>query len=188
MKHNDELRGILNSGHRKGGSIIRTVGDDYEPRQFSTWAPTAISMIGRLPGTLHDRSIHIQLRRRKPSEMVESFRADRAPELKLLARKAARWADDHTVALQAAEPDMGDLVNRAADNWRPLFAIADAIGGEWPARIRAIAAGAEAKKEDQSVRTMLLADIRDILRSRTHSDRIGSNELPAELGQLEGRP
>jgi len=37
LKHNDELRGILNSGHRKGGSIIRTVGDDYEPRQFSTW-------------------------------------------------------------------------------------------------------------------------------------------------------
>src|SRR5437764_14817520 len=31
LKDNDELRGILNSGHRKGGAIIRTVGDDYEP-------------------------------------------------------------------------------------------------------------------------------------------------------------
>jgi putative DNA primase/helicase len=188
LKDNDELRGILNSGHRKGGSIIRTVGDDYEPRQFSTWAPTAISMIGKLPGTLHDRSIHIQLRRRKPSEIVESFRADRAPELKVLARKAARWADDHAIALQAAEPDMGDLVNRAADNWRPLFAVADATGGEWLARVRAIAATAEARKEDLSVRTMLLADIRDILRNRAHTDRIGSNELATELGQLEGRP
>ena len=188
LKDNDELRGILNSGHRKGGAIIRTVGDDYEPRQFSTWAPTAISMIGKLPGTLHDRSLHIQLRRRKPSERVESFRADRASELGILGRKAARWADDHAVALQAAEPDMGDLVNRAADNWRPLFAIADAIGGEWRDRVRAIAAAAEAKKEDLSVRTMLLADIRDILRSRSHSDRIGSNELATELGQLEGRP
>jgi hypothetical protein len=144
-------------------------------------------MIGELPGTLHDRSIHIQLRRRKPSENVESFRSDRAPELRVLARKAARWADDHAVALGAAEPDMGGLVNRAADNWQPLFAIADAIGGGWPARVRAIAAAAEARKEDLSVRTMLLADIRDILRSRP-SDRIGSNELATELGQLEGRP
>jgi hypothetical protein len=188
LKDNDELRGILNSGHRKGGSIIRTVGDDYEPRQFSTWAPTAISMIGKLPGTLHDRSLHIQLRRRKPTESVESFRSDRAPELRVLARKAARWADDHAVALQAAEPDMGELVNRAADNWRPLFALADAVGGEWRDRVRAIATAAEAKKEDLSVRTMLLADIRDILRTRTQSDRIGSSELATELGQLEGRP
>jgi len=28
------------------------------------------------------------------------------------------------------------LFNRAADNWRPLLAIADAAGGEWPARAR----------------------------------------------------
>ena len=25
------------------------------------------------------------------------------------------------------------VFNRAADNWRPLLAIADAAGGEWPA-------------------------------------------------------
>jgi putative DNA primase/helicase len=28
----DELRGILNSGHRKGGSVLRTVGDDHDVR------------------------------------------------------------------------------------------------------------------------------------------------------------
>lgn len=37
LKDNEELRGVLNAGHRRGGQIIRTVGDDYEPRQFSTW-------------------------------------------------------------------------------------------------------------------------------------------------------
>ena len=41
LKENDELRGILNTGHKRGGQILRTVGDDHEPRQFSTWAPTA---------------------------------------------------------------------------------------------------------------------------------------------------
>jgi putative DNA primase/helicase len=54
LKENDELRGILNSGHRRGGQILRTVGEDYEPRQFLTWAPVAIAMIEQLPDTLHD--------------------------------------------------------------------------------------------------------------------------------------
>jgi hypothetical protein len=31
---------------------------------------------------------------------------------------------------------MGDLINRGGDNWRPLFAIADLIGFDWPMRIR----------------------------------------------------
>ena len=78
LKENDELRGILNTGHRRGGQVTRTVGDDHEPRQFSTWAPAVIAMIGRLPDTLNDRSVVISLRRRKPSEKVESFRSDRA--------------------------------------------------------------------------------------------------------------
>lgn len=68
---NDELRGILNAGHRRGGQVTRTVGEDHEPRQFSTWAPAAIAMIGRLPDTLNDRSIIVSLKRRKASERVE---------------------------------------------------------------------------------------------------------------------
>jgi putative DNA primase/helicase len=159
LKENEELRGILNSGHRKGTPIIRTVGDDYEPRQFSTWSPAAIAMIGNLPSTLDDRSIAVRLRRRKPTERVETFRSDRAIELHVLARKAARWGVDHQATLLRADPDMGELINRAADNWRPLFAIADLAGGKWPKHARTIAQSAEAEKEDQSVRTMLLSDI-----------------------------
>jgi hypothetical protein len=97
LKENDELRGILNTGHRRGGQVLRTVGEDHEPRQFSTWAPAAIAMIGRLPDTLNDRSVVINLRRRKPTEKVKSFRRDRAGDLDVLARKMARWAHDHTL-------------------------------------------------------------------------------------------
>jgi hypothetical protein len=43
---NEELRGVMNSGHRKGGTVIRTVGDDCEPRAFSTYAACAIALIG----------------------------------------------------------------------------------------------------------------------------------------------
>jgi putative DNA primase/helicase len=39
LGENEELRGVLNSGHRRGGQILRTVGEGHEPRQFATWAP-----------------------------------------------------------------------------------------------------------------------------------------------------
>jgi hypothetical protein len=52
LSENEELRGILNSGHRRGGSVIRTVGEDFEPRAFSTYSACAIALIGKLPATL----------------------------------------------------------------------------------------------------------------------------------------
>ena len=63
IKDNEELRGVLNSGHRRGGSVLRTVavGDDFEVRSFSTYGACAIALIGQLPGTLADRSVPIAL-------------------------------------------------------------------------------------------------------------------------------
>jgi putative DNA primase/helicase len=121
-RDNEDLRGVLDAGHRRDGAVIRTVGDDHEPRQFSAWAPVALAASGRLPGTIEDRSIRIGLRRRRPDEAVEPLRLDRTGELEDLARKAARWAADHAAELAAADPAMPEgIINRAADNWRPLL-------------------------------------------------------------------
>jgi hypothetical protein len=50
-KDNEELRGILNSGHTTAAAnVIRNV--DHKPRRFSTWAPKAIATIGTLADTL----------------------------------------------------------------------------------------------------------------------------------------
>ena len=45
LGENEELRGILDSGHRAGGQVIRTFGDDFEVRAFSTQCPVAIAQI-----------------------------------------------------------------------------------------------------------------------------------------------
>jgi hypothetical protein len=187
LRENDELRGILNAGHRRGGQVMRTVGEDHEPRQFSTYAPAAIAMIGQLPHTLYDRSVVISLRRRKPDEKVESFRSDRTEDLHVLARKMVRWAQDHQDRLAQSDPDMGVLLNRFADNWRPLIAIADEAGGDWPVRVRKIADAADAARTEQSVNVQLLTDIRSIFDER-EVDRISSAELVAQLTMIEGRP
>ena len=78
LRDSDELRGIINSGHNRGAAfVIRSVGDDHEPRQFMTWAPKVIALIGKLPPTLASRAIHIEMRRLGPGETVEPVRADR---------------------------------------------------------------------------------------------------------------
>jgi Protein of unknown function (DUF3631) len=195
LPENMELRGILNSGHRRGGTVMRTVGEDHEPRLFSTWAPAAIAMIGHLPNTLNDRSIVITLRRRKPTERVRSFRADRTEHLTALARKMARWAQDHSNELLDAEPDMNELENRTADNWRPLFAIADAAGGRWPKHARMIASTIVQAAVDQSISARLFADIRWVFDgcpgaedATAAVDRISSASLVERLVKIEGRP
>ena len=80
------------------------------------------------------------------------------------------------------------LANRSADNWRPLFAIADVAWGRWPRCARTVAEAAEAAKQDQSKRTMVLSDIRDIFAARPEIDRVRSAELAEVLGAMENRP
>src|SRR5207302_7493910 len=125
--------------------------------------------IGKLPATLADRPVSIELRRRRSDEPIEQFRFERTERLDQLAGKVARWVADNADRIRGADPEMpADVFNRAADNWRPLLAIADAAGGGWPSRARRAvqSAGAAAGGDAQSVRVNLLADIRAIFAER----------------------
>jgi Protein of unknown function (DUF3631) len=188
LRENEELRGVLNSGHSKDGQVVRLVGDNHEPRVFSTWCPTVVASIDWLPGTIEDRSIKIIMRRRRGDERVERFRDDRIEALAVLAQKARRWVDDHIEELRKADPETPmELHDRAADNWRPLLAIADVVGGEWPKLSRMVANSmSESSAPDQeSIRTMLLADIQSAFQN---TDRLSSDTLVATLVSLEDRP
>ncbi len=188
----DELKGVLNSGNRKGTAfVIRLVGDDYEPKNFSTWCPKALALIGRLPDTLEDRSIVVTMHRKTKEEKVEEFNPDKmAPELKTLQRKCARWAQDNLDALREANPQIpGELHNRTRDKWRPLLVIAEVAGGKWPERTREVALlfGVPSEKTDKSKKVQLLADIRDLFNQKKR-DRLPSEKIECELGQMEDRP
>jgi hypothetical protein len=188
-RDNEDLRGVLNAGHRRDGAVIRTVGEDHQPRQFSAWAPVALAAIGHLPGTIEDRSIRIGLRRRRPDEAVEPLRLDRAGQLEELARKAARLAVDHVAELTVADPAMPEgVTNRAADNWRPLLSLADIAGGAWPERARRAAVELTGESDEQSsIRVALLWDIRAAFGTKA-VDRLSSEDLIAYLIGLEDRP
>lgn len=189
LSQRDELRGVLNSGHSRAAAfVIRTTGDDFEPRQFGTWSPKAIAAIGDLHPTLASRSINIELRRMGPGEHVEPVREDHLGQLDPLIRRAARWTSDHVDCLRGADPDIPTtLAGRRADNWRPLLAIADTAGGAWPDRARRAAEALTGADGSETVGVMLLADIRAMLREHG-LDRISSADLATALGEMLDRP
>jgi putative DNA primase/helicase len=136
LRDNEELRGVLNAGHRYNGFVLRTVGEDMEPRQFSVFAPVAIALIGNLPGTFSDRSIPVRMRRAGAGDIVEPIRKPTHVATAELVSKAHRWAENHRDRLTEAEAELpANMWNRVADNWRQLFAIAQPIGGVMPEKL-----------------------------------------------------
>ena len=191
LREAEELRLLLNASHnRASASVVRTVGDDFEPRTFSTWGPKALALIGELPGTLEDRSIVLRMRRRRSDERVERLRLDRLPQLEPLRRQAWTWAQAHLEELRGSDPTTPDgLHDRAADNWRPLLAIADCAGGAWPsqARVAAMLLSGGAAEGERAPAVQLLADLREVFTARA-SDRLASADLVGVLTQREDRP
>ncbi len=189
LRDSDELRGVINSGHRRGGSVLRTVGDDFEPRSFSTYSACAIALIGKLPDTLADRSVTIDLKRRLPSEEIKAFRPDRARHLDELARKIARWAQDNADRISRVDPEMpAGVYNRESDNWRALLMIAEAAGGDWPGRAReAVTESRAAAGTTNSRLVVLLTDIAVIFTEKD-TDRLLSADLVNSLVAIQGRP
>ena len=192
IKDNEEMRGVLNSGHTKTAAyVIRTVEmcGEHKAKRFSTWAPKAIATIRSLADTLEDRSIIVTMQRKKKSETVERLRRSDNDDFATLRRQARPWCEDNLKILTAADPVIPDALNdRAADNWRPLLAVADRAGGEWPIRARDAAlvlSGDSA--EGGSISTQLLADIRPLLIDETIKG-LTSEAIIAELVKKPDRP
>ena len=187
---NEELRGLLNSGHRRGGQAFRCVGDNNEVRGFQVFAPAVLCGIGALPGTLHDRSIVVRLERAKPGELRERFDSRRVDREKELCRKLAQWCADNATRLESCEPMLpSGAFNRLADNWRPLFAIAEFAGGDWPQR--AAAAFAKLNSQDdaeaQGAGVTLLEDVRQAF-VENRADKMFSKTLVETLCAMSDRP
>ena len=132
---NEELRGILNSGHQRATAKvyrIEEVGGTRQTVGFSTWAPKLLAMIGRPPSTILDRSISIHMQRKLRGDKVEK-RRHAALDPEGMRSRCARWAADNAMALAEARPEIPDQLNdRQADGWEPLSGDCRSCGhGMW---------------------------------------------------------
>jgi len=187
LEPGSDFHAILNQGHRRGQHVIRTHGDDHELRMFDTFCLVAFARNGRTPDDLEQRSFIIELQRRLPGESLAVLKEDHCEDLDNLRRMCLRWAEDHAENIPDIDPDMGGLINRVADNWRPLFTLADLIGSDWPNRIRDACAALMPKGNGDLNDTILLADIRTIFDEK-RTDRLSSEQICEALTAMEGRP
>ncbi len=190
IRASDELRGIINSGHtRSTATVIRTIGENYTPTPFSTWCAKVIALIGKLPETLHDRSIVIELQRKRSNEKVERIRDINPQVFQDLRRKLLRFSQDNGDWIKSARPKLpSDISDRAADNWEPLLAIAELVGTEWSNKAYQAAMFLSHQEKDAvAVGAELLRDIHRILLDNS-DEKMPTQMLITELCKDEESP
>lgn len=200
---NEDLRALLNAGYKRGARIPRCVGPKHEVQLFDVFAPTALAGLGDLPDTVMSRSVIIRMKRRSPGEHVEPFRhREHGPVGRALREKLECWTADVGASVGAAWPDLPEgLQDRPAEVWEPLLAVADAAGGDWPSRARAVCLALIKVAVDRKVTLgiRLLADLRsvfgdtDALHTATILERLCNGQVygldaDAPWGDLRGKP
>ena len=135
-RDNEELRGVINAGHNGNGMVIRVV-EGQRPR-----APPVLGLCAGRPGRDRspagddrDRAVIIKLKRRRPDEVVESLRLGSGERARPAGTKGNPLGCRSCGSHPRSDPVVPNaIINRAADNWRPLLAIAEIAGGDWPER------------------------------------------------------
>jgi uncharacterized protein DUF3631 len=176
--NNPVLRAVFNAGHRRGGAVRRFVGG--RSRKFPVFVPLAVAAIGSLPLPLMHRAVIINMQRHASGEVRLEPVNEFDPTFSAARGQIQKWA---TTCKLNPDPEMPcELSNRAADNWRVLFAIADDLGHGQEARDAAIALNVNRLDEDPGI--VLLGDIRSIF-DALGNDRISSAVLVANLLVLD---
>jgi hypothetical protein len=155
---------VLNAAYtREAAHVTRVEG--RETRQLGTYFPKTLACIGSLPPTLCDRSIVVTLLRRSGSEPIDELPRDTVAAFLDPRRRAARWVQDHLEEIEAySVPALPGLNDRAADNWRPLRAVAGVLGPRWKAQAEeaAVSISLVADAESFDPRERLIRDIKKI--------------------------
>ena len=195
-KDNEEIRGVLNAGHHQGATAGRCViqGKTVTTEELPAYCAVAMAGLGWLPDTILTRSVIVRMRRRAPGETVEPFRRRiHTPQAAPVFTEIETWA--HTVGPITEWPALPDeIVDRDADVWEPLIAVADMIGGSWPERARraALELVAAGKDAEPSLGIRLLTDIKAAFEGEAMTTKgllrvlVEIDEAP--WGDLRGKP
>lgn len=199
--NHEDLRALLNAGYKRGASIPRCVGPKHDIVHFAVHCAVALAGLGEMPDTVMSRSVIIRMRRRRPDEQVEQFRTRmHEPEGHVLRDRLSAWAGKVGHTAGADWPELPDgVVDRPAEVWEPLIAVADVAGGDWPARARAACVELCKVAEDRrvSLGIRLLSDLQimfddnDAMHTETILERLHNGDGlddDAPWGDLRGKP
>jgi hypothetical protein len=191
-KEHEEVRGMINAGHRKGAVAGRCVvrGKLVETEELPAYAAVALAGLDDLPDTMMSRSVIVRMKRRAPAESLEPWRHRiNGPDAAEIYKRLLSWSTSAT-PLEDGWPDMPTGVeDRDADVWEALLAVADLAGGHWPktARAAAVTLVTDSRTRQPSLGVLLLADIRTVF-GGTADDVMSTSELLTKLNDLEESP
>jgi hypothetical protein len=191
--NNEDIRGMLNAGHRKGAAAGRctTRGNNIVTEELPAYCAVAIAGLKDLPDTIATRSVIVRMRKRAPDEYVEPWRARvNVPEAQQLGERINAWAASVAPTLGDYWPDMpAGVTDRAADVWEPLIAVADKAGGRWPeiARVAAVTLVTANLDKAASVGVQLLTDIKLVF-DTTGKEKIATQDLLHHLNSFDESP
>lgn len=195
-KDNEDIRGMLNAGHRRGATAGRCVtkGKIIETEELPAYCAVALAGLDDLPDTIMTRSVVVRMRRRSPSERIEPWRMrNNVGEAVPIAERLELWAAGIE---EVSWPEMPEGVeDRNADVWEALLAVADLAGGDWPRRARVAAVELVASSADRtgSLGVQLLTDLKRVF---DHDERLPTDVLIERLlalpesvwADLRGKP
>lgn len=192
-KDNEEIRGMLNAGHRNGATAGRCVvrGKEVFTEELPAYCAVALAGLDDLPDTIMTRSVVVRMRRRAPDEHVEPWRRRISkPDADKLATQLCAWANQVN-PINAGWPEMPSGVeDRDADVWEALLAVADTAGGHWPASARAAAVTAvtASRRRPPSVGVLLLRDIKKVFDSHDPGDKLLTEDIIHGLTRIDESP
>lgn len=188
---NEDIRALLNAGHRRGAIAGRCVvkGKSIETEDFAVYCAVAMAGLGDLPETILTRSIVLRMRRRAPNERVEPFRPRiNGPEGSDLRDRLVDWAE----SVSQREPFQfaglpSEITDRDADVWESIVTVAELAGGGWPerARVAAVTFVTDAKRSTPSLGIKLLGDLRAVFGD---SDQLPTEQILEHLHRLDESP
>lgn len=187
----EDLRGLLNSGYRRGAVVGRaaTRGKEIIAEDWPSFCAVALAGLNSLPDTVATRAVIVPMKKRPSGVKIRPFRRrTEGPEADRLRDLLGEVIASHAEALANDFPTLPPgITDRDADVWEPLIAIADQAGGTWATEVRLAAARimARSKEKGSSLGVLLLADIRKVLGER---ERISTVDLLQALHDLDEAP
>ena len=141
-----ELLSILNAGFERGAKVRRMtpVGKEWVIRAFDVYGPKVIAGINQIPRPLQTRAFRIEMRKKKFTEEIASFRPDRQTkwtaelrdDLAIFAlrnaKKIARlYARRDDLVPQQSKDGIIVFEDRLRDIFAPLYVMAAIVDDEF---------------------------------------------------------
>lgn len=138
-KEGGERIEVINMAHRNGGIVQRCEGEDNKVKSFEVFRPIAIAGIETIHDTVQDRSIKIELARKRTTQKVNRLQIDRIKrELQNLRDELHIFALERTPAIMDVYNNFPNeiILNSADDRLRDalevVYAVTEGMGISYP--------------------------------------------------------